>query len=241
MKWIAIFLLVANVTYLGWQMNRRIDQVVPTTAIEEESSSGQDRSLTLLSELDEPPPLRNEEVVISEEPIDPQANDRTGIDAQSFPGGDKCISIGPFSDETRFRETETWFITHDIPVHKRAEEVRTQERYWVYLEPRNEKEAKKKLEELKRKGLKDYYLVSKGDMKNAISLGLFSSQDAVNRRLVELEREGYHPVVVPQHKITQVYWLDIQAVDRQTLPDLPEEIKVIDKDCQEIALLGAPQ
>ena len=47
--------------------------------------------------------------------------------------------------------------------------------------------------DLERKGVSDYLLINRNGLKNAISLGVFSSQDAVNRRLTEMTRKATSP------------------------------------------------
>jgi len=241
-KWLTILLLLVNVGYFGWQMNQRLDQVVPAAAVHDKEMTDSVDSLVLLNELEELPPLREEQISTEIEKPNPQSTEAivTGESLPFSPDG-TCFSIGPYTSIKSLLTLSNWLKEKNMPMKVRTEEKRVRERYWVYLEPQDEAEAKAQLEELKKKGLNDYYMISKGEKKNAISLGLFSSQDAVNRRLVELERKGYNPVVVPQHKISQVFWLDIQLEDGITLPELPEGIEIRNLDCLEIALLGPDQ
>ena len=67
------------------------------------------------------------------------------------------------------------------------------------------------LEEMEARGLGDYRLISRGDLENAISLGLYSSREAVDRRLEELGEKGYVPVVVPYGEVNRIYWLDVRV------------------------------
>lgn len=238
MKWATIIFLLLNVGYFGWQMNQRLDHVVPAMAITEDIIPASTETLVLLNELEELPPLR-EETVVTTETIEIEEVEESSIgmnEVLSFSIEGTCISIGPYGSEEEFMALKEWLQTRNQPVRERVEEIRTRERYWVYLEPKDEAEAKEKLRELQSKGLNDYYMISKGDMKNAISLGLFSSQETVNRRLVELEKEGYNPVVVPQYKSTRALWLDVQIENEQILPELPEGIEITNLDCLEIAL-----
>ena len=56
-------------------------------------------------------------------------------------------------------------------------------------------------------------LVRNGDLKNAISLGLFRSQDSVTRRLEEMSEQGYKPVVVPKFEKTDQYWINASLAE----------------------------
>jgi hypothetical protein len=63
--------------------------------------------------------------------------------------------------------------------------------FLVYLSPSATlREAQRKLFELKRVGIDDVALISEGDLKWAISLGVFSSDEAVRSRTQQLSRIG---------------------------------------------------
>ncbi|KAK2701799.1 hypothetical protein QYM36_019554 [Artemia franciscana] len=202
----------ANVAYFGWHMNQQIDQVQTHSAMDKKPEMASSKPLVLLSEMDRLPPLREESAI----PNEGQATDLATHD---------LIDQSPeFNlDGTAYRRS----------AHPRA-------LLWVYLEPKaTEAEARAQVEQLKQQGVSDYYMVTKGNMKNAISLGLFSSQETVNRRLEELAKEGYQPVVIPQHKVEQKVYINAQLNAEQSnlnLPNLPNSIKVENKACSEIAL-----
>lgn len=65
-------------------------------------------------------------------------------------------------------------------------------RYWVFIPPRpSTSDAQKKADELKGLGVGDYYVVNDGSKwQNAISLGLFSSKEAAERRLTAIRDQG---------------------------------------------------
>ena len=66
------------------------------------------------------------------------------------------------------------------------------------------------IKSIREKGIRDYRLISQGNLQNAISMGLFSSQASVNKRLRELEKKGYKPIVVPYSDGKRAYWVDAQ-------------------------------
>ena len=78
-------------------------------------------------------------------------------------------------------------------IHVQMPDVdRSKIRYWVYITPRNSQaDAQRKADELKAMGVADYFVVNDGGKwQNAISLGLFSSKDAADRRLADLKEQG---------------------------------------------------
>lgn len=239
MKFLAIFLLILNVAYFAWQMNNRLDNIAEAREAPSQAMAS-DVRLVLLSELKELPPLLKE--ANGDNPINTGAKN-------PFEAAGSCKTIGPFISDQERTGIKNWLARRNQTVKERQEEQKTNERYWVYLAAKSsDEESQAQLQELKQKGVQDYYMISTGNMRNAISLGLFNTQRSVNRRLRELGKKGYNPVVIPQHKTTLVYWLDIHQTptqadqnQNQQLPDLPEGINVINQECSEIALLHADQ
>ena len=97
------------------------------------------------------------------------------------------------------------------------------------------------IRELKNKGVTDYRLISRGNLQNAISLGLFTNQASVNNRLRELEQKGYKPVVVPYYDGKRIYWVDVQFDAEtkflvQVYKGYPSRYKSVPVNCSKIAL-----
>ena len=134
-------------------------------------------------------------------------------------------------------------INEDITVNERVERDTDNQLFWIYLSPQeSEESAILAVEELKKKGIKDYRLINTGDLKNAISLGLFSTQATVNKRINELKSKGYQPIVVPYRETRQIYWLDVRLVRQHDLfteifDSEPSRFNSIPVSCSEIALL----
>jgi len=74
--------------------------------------------------------------------------------------------------------------------------------YWVYLPPRNTPaETQKKAAEYKRLGVEDFFPVTDGGKwQNAISLGIYSTKEAAERRLAELRDKGVKSAVVRERE-----------------------------------------
>ncbi len=158
-----------------------------------------------------------------------------------------CFSFGPFADEQNMARRKVllagrvdWLRTETKRDGKR------QKLFWVYLEPRESvAAAQEQLADLHRRGITDYMIIRRGGMRNAISLGLFSSQESVNNRLAELADEGYQPVVVPRYKLTKNFWLHAGSGNADLLEtaaeELEEELAGRSTSCNEIAQLFPAQ
>ncbi|RKZ46457.1 MAG: hypothetical protein DRQ58_08565 [Gammaproteobacteria bacterium] len=123
-----------------------------------------------------------------------------------------CVSFGPFTEKGQADELSNWLQEKGIQTMQRGEGGKQDQYFWIYLSAgESEDEAIAAIKDLKGKGVKDYKLINKGNLQNAISLGLFSTQSAVNNRLNELKSIGYQPIIVPYHKNQSIIWVDARV------------------------------
>ena len=155
-----------------------------------------------------------------------------------------CVHIGPFAVADEYAPLVKWLTPRSTTVNVETVTTNKRQLFWVYLEQKSADEAQARLAELKRKGVRDTLLVNRDGFRNAISLGVFSSQDAVNRRLAEIERKGYKPVVVPRIETTDLRWLNVEfAAGYEDKRQIPAELRgnagVEDIACSRLAGRGA--
>lgn len=292
MKWLCILLLLANVGYFGWELNRRIygDTAHAAPSPPRPLPEGV-QHLKLLAELKQLPETRNQANTVAEAaPVDdatpavaqadspsaaaPQAplataepvpidednvdgdNGGTAADAgptaadepssSSVASTGSCLSVGPFKTEDELAALRRELSGTVRQMQPRTEERQERKHFWVYLEPlESDARAEERLRELRNKGVEDLFLVRKGEMKNAISLGVFRSQESVANRLAEIKDRGYQPLVVPRYEAQTVYWLDL-AVDSGSSTDalegkLPPGVSARSAECAQIAAAAANQ
>ncbi len=281
MKWFFILLLLANVIYLGWEIDRDalLNRVNVSSAIRVPAGTQQ---LVLLSELEKLPETRSHIKLDNElsvenynsEPVLPIAlnpntermvdelltetlitkldNELEEVDSQeensfseplvSVPAKIVCYTYGPIPNLEESTLLSTWFDERDILYKQRQTDEQGKQLFWVYLAAQESRaQAEAALKDLKQKGVKDMRLVREGDLSNAVSLGLFSSQAAVNRRLNEIKAKGYQSVVVPYSGGKDVHWFDVRIVQNSSyVNDLftgfPARFNALPVDCNEIAL-----
>jgi hypothetical protein len=200
MKPLALVLLILNVAGLYWLYTDRVTEIV-RQADTRAAIPADAPTLTLLAELDHIPPLK-----VPDPESGPVLNNAAEIFGEVV-GTDLCVSIGPFADATARDEFRGWLRNYVAELKMRVEQVRERQFFWVYLEPTSAEDASRHIDDLQNRGFTDYMLIRRGNLKNAISLGLFRSQDSVNRRLAELSEKGYSPVVVPRFETSDRYWL----------------------------------
>ncbi|HYL18739.1 MAG TPA: SPOR domain-containing protein [Burkholderiales bacterium] len=83
--------------------------------------------------------------------------------------------------------------------------------FWVYIPPLDGKaEVDRKIAELRKLGVPEYYAVdAPGPMHNAISLGIFKTEEAANKYLDSLQQKGVRSARVGSrdHRVTQTAFL----------------------------------
>ncbi len=117
--------------------------------------------------------------------------------AQRVPSG-VCLRAGPFARDADAARLKAWLSARSAHLVSRQEGASQKPLFGIYLEPRSANEKEENLRDLARRGVRDYLPVQRSGMAHAISLGVFSTQENVNRRLAEIERQGYRPIVVPR-------------------------------------------
>ncbi len=105
--------------------------------------------------------------------------------------GVACIELGPIAAAEAARAEEAaGALASGLKITQRRVDDAT--RWWVYIPPLPTRAAaNQRVAELKKQGVDDSSLISDDPVwRNAISLGVFSSEDAANRRVEELKRRG---------------------------------------------------
>ena len=109
-----------------------------------------------------------------------------------------CVKVGPYALEADTAPLKTWLGKRSSRVAVKLEGNTQRPLFGIYLEPRTAEEKERDLRDLAQRGVRDYLPVRRAGVEHAISLGVFSSQENVNRRLAEIEKQGYRPIVVPR-------------------------------------------
>jgi len=246
MKWLCLLLLVANIGYFGWTLDQRTRETVQARAGALEIPRDVPR-LRLLSELQQSPVRRATVTAGTEDDGGPELVATLPGISTTLPESlitpmrlqiDACFSFGPFAEAGRAEHLHDWLVDRDGRAGLRQETGGGEQLLWVYLAP--ETDAEEMLNELQASGIRDVSLIDRGNLENAISLGLFSSQAAVNRRLRELQDKGYQPVVIPYNEGRPVYWVDARILQSDTIEALtrtfPSGLNYLPVQCDKIAL-----
>jgi hypothetical protein len=105
--------------------------------------------------------------------------------------GVACIELGPIAAAEAGRAEEAASaLASGLKISQRR--VDDANRWWVYIPALPTRAAaNQRIAELKKQGVDDYEFISDDSVwRNAISLGVYSSEETANRRLDELKRRG---------------------------------------------------
>lgn len=121
----------------------------------------------------------------------------------------RCFSLGPFTRKQSFNVAKQRMAEQGVDISSRVSSERVRNGYWVMLPvSKTSNQAKLQIQKLQEQGVKDYFLVAAGEMKNAVSLGVFSKPKLAKGRRDEVRKRGFN---VKIKKITlpkRVYWLE---------------------------------
>ena len=241
MRWLVVLLLLGNVIAFGFQYNEKLNaKTREVTATKNTELPAGTPTLTLVSELADIPTFleQSSRDEFTEDAPDPEVVASTEVNTAAV-SSEICVRTGPFQEGQAFKSFRQWLRPRTKMLTTEVETVETREFFWIYLEPSNDDDTKENLADLKRKGVEDFMLVRDGNLKNAISLGLFRSQDSVTRRLEEMSEQGYKPVVVPKFEKTDQYWInaslaegseDVESIETE----LAAGIQILEVSCDTV-------
>lgn len=120
----------------------------------------------------------------------------------------ECFSVGPFAGKTETSAAQKKLAKWRIDTKLRVVKT-TAEGFWVIIPSfETRKMANLQVKKLKELGVKDYFLVTTGSQKNAISLGVFSKSSSAKRRLAEMKTKGVKATITAVDLPKRSYWLD---------------------------------
>ncbi len=136
---------------------------------------------------------------------------------------DVCVEWGPMSDADRVR-AQTRLEPLDLGRLITQRKVEVIANYWVFIPPLATRAAVDKLvTELKAQGVRDILPVELGPQRTAISLGVFSTEEAAQARLAALQGQGVKTAKVgPRAQSVQQTVLVVRDPPAQAMAKLRE-------------------
>lgn len=201
MKWIIYALLLANLGFGLWHYYRSEDLNQLKTV------SNDDDNLRL---------------VLLKEYLAKQ--DKPAVAKSDTDASPSCYTLGPFKTVDDANAARDQLKTAGVASKRRMSKDNSRKAFWVLLPPANSRaQARENVNELKAKGIKDYFLVVTGEQSNAVSLGVFSQSDTAKRRIEEIKALGFNPSIQNVDLPLREYWLD-WPVEESVPPDVMTRI-----------------
>lgn len=139
-----------------------------------------------------------------------------------------CFTLGPFKKPNVASRAAEAISALGVTVKKRQSSQRKPRGYWVFLPPLKSYSAARKLvKAMQKKGLKDLFIMGKGNRKNAVSLGLFKRKSAAEERFQQIKKMGFKVEMETQYRVSKQTWLDmgIPGDRTSTVADLTEMVE----------------
>ncbi len=152
----------------------------------------------------------------------------------------RCISVGPFVSLRQASEAAALLNQAGLTTSQRAEESQVWVGHWVHLPSYPSRAAAVEVvEELRKQGIKDIYIEPSGELKNTISLGLFTELERAEVRAGRVRQlSDVSPQIRNRSRDGLVYWIDaaIEAgisVDTASLPhNSSQELRTEIVECE---------
>jgi len=253
-KWVILCLVLMNASFFGWQLSQDGEAPVSAVAVPAATSNAMVTRLLLVSEV-ESGVLHQRRGMPSSQPvavppspvgIPDSDNDTASVSLDEVlampPDSDReCYTIGPLENEDDISALSDWFSAQGSQATLRNDERREVDSTWVFIEPLESREAADaRVQEMLAASIDDIYVIPRGDMANAISLGLYSQSETLQRRISQLEERGFVPSVLPRYRTVTASWFDVTASAAR-----PMTVAVLDQifphlTIRQVACAGAP-
>jgi hypothetical protein len=128
-----------------------------------------------------------------------------------------CFTLGPFRKSATANHADKAISALDIVVKQRRVSQRKPRGYWVFLPAfKTYDAAKRQVNLLQKKGMKDLFIMGKGEYKNAVSLGLFKREAAAEKRYQLVKKMGLSVKKETQFQVRKLVWLDMTVPGNKT-------------------------
>lgn len=137
-----------------------------------------------------------------------------------------CGAFGPFERGAVGREVIDLLKRRGFDASLRRDSLDKPVGYWVLIPPLADREAAvDKVNRLKESEITDIRRFVKGEQKNGISLGVFSSRENALKRQKEIASKGHSTQIVPRTITLPIYWVDYRA-DKTRIDRIEEELSI---------------
>lgn len=213
------------------------DKAVAVGSIEEQSDTAvasiQEPQPVLETSDDEPASLSTDEpgqpepqqqAEVSEEQVEEEAVESVSEVTPPEPV-ESCGVIGPVDDEALARRISRALERRGVQASLRRETIQKTVGFWVIIPPyESRQKAIAEVKRLNKEGITDVRRFYRGDLRNGISLGMFSRQRNAERHRREIAAKGFSPKVLPRTRGAEMSLIDYRVRGVNGEQDVTEAI-----------------
>ncbi len=230
MRYLVVFLVLANLAYFAWYQS--FPRQKPADRLPSPLPSGIDRLVRLSERPVVEPSIKLKEIQVEEElatnieqPPEVAIHMETEAMAEHVDGNGEpteaseletgsatlepelvCHTVGPLLDTGTVTSISEELSQHGFRLNVRGGKVREPRGFWVYMPAMPATEARSIVADLDAQGMKDYFI----GKDNHISLGIFSTENKAQKRLQRIRELGYEAQLGQRYRNRAVYWLDVE-------------------------------
>jgi hypothetical protein len=166
----------------------------------------------------------SEALVVIDKLEEPQPDEEVDLNIvsqyiESSPQATFCFKTKAFELESLLSPIEKILLLSNVVVKREKAVVDVRVGYWVLIPPSDDRNAALEMvEKLKEHGITDVRRFTKGELVNAISLGLFRKKEYADRRSDIVKKRGFETKIKPRMRLKDGYILHIESSDK-AFPD----------------------
>lgn len=209
-RWIFVLLLLANGFYAFWWQSQGASPTLTTAPANPESSP----TLVLVAEADPALLVAQQQAVVDEPPVEKEEAEIATA----------CWLLGTFAEKARADRVVSAIQDAQLAANLDTIELPDEPDYWVHVGPFPSRErALAVLQQLRGQNI-DSFLITDGELENAISLGFFSQKTSAERLLERYAKLSHPPKVLEVKRYRPGYRVYAWGrVERDQLMDLMAE------------------
>jgi hypothetical protein len=139
---------------------------------------------------------------------------KTALQSAAQTASARCISVGPFEDETAATAEASLLREKALTARPRSQQGEVSKGFWVYIgDLKSDHDVTEVMRTLQQSHVDDAKVMQDPGDHDArrVSAGLFSDRERADRRAASLRKLGLEPVVSERKVPGTVFWMDIEV------------------------------
>ena len=147
-------------------------------------------------------------------PLDPRLPPLVLLHERPAPDRDEtndCFTIGPLNSLLAQQRAEDRLRVSASQVRSRQTSSDRDRGWWVFLAAGTRSQAMVLTRQLAEAGLEDFFVVTRGDMENVVSVGLYENIDNARARQRQVQARGFNAELEIRRESVPQFWVDYRS------------------------------